>query len=125
MERYDLTRGEYEQLRSITANKRAVIEMVQSLRSQLASVITSEDEWWQTLASRHNLSVKDTMYSIDHETQQIVGKPKPQRQEQQQPQQEQGIKVRPRAPEVSSLFSKEELDAMNQMKMQEEKKHES
>lgn len=118
MERYSLTNKEYSELHKTTSEKRAIKEMLESLKAQLATSIIKEDKWWQKMAKKHNLDTVNHVHSISHSTQELVGIPRPQRQEQAKPQAvvqppaEQGITKRERTPEMDKLVSADELKAM-------------
>jgi CXXX repeat modification system protein len=123
MEQHQLGKKEYADLHKIVAEKRAVKEMLESLKAQLSASIIQEDRWWQKMAKKYNLDTAGNVYSINHASQEIVGIPRPQRntpeqsqQAVQQPQQQaqDGVRVRERTPEMNKLVSSEELEAMRQ-----------
>lgn len=120
IERYGLTNKEYNELHKIQSEKRAVKELAESLKTQLATAIIQEDKWWKKMAAKHNLNTTNHMHSISHATQEIIGVPKKNVQESitqqttaQTPAQD-GIRVRERTPEMDKLVSPEELKAMRQ-----------
>lgn len=114
MERYQLTRKEYEDLHEIVSKKRAIKEMLESLKTQLASAIIEEDKWWQKIVKKHGLNNSGYMYSIDHGTREIVVVPKPDKNQKSISNVEK-VRVRERAPELNKLVTPEELEAMRKM----------
>jgi hypothetical protein len=114
LEQYQLTKREYEELHKIVASKRAIKEMLETLKVQLASEIIKEEKWWKKMAKKHNLDISNYAYSINHNTMEIVGIPRPNNKIQPVPNQEQ-VRVRERAPELSKLVTPEELEAMRKM----------
>jgi hypothetical protein len=81
MEQHELSKKDYEALHKIASEKRAVKEMLESLKAQLSNSIIQEDRWWQKMAKKFDLDVQNNVYSINHTTQEIIGIPRPQRQE--------------------------------------------
>lgn len=74
-----LTQKEYNKLHEILAEKRAVRELLESLKSQLARTLVKEDKWWSKVATRYELDTNNLAYTVNHAEQCIVGVPKPQR----------------------------------------------
>lgn len=112
MEKHQLTKRDYEAIRKITADKRAIKELIVTLREQLSDAITKEDKWWQSMSKKLNLNHGDTLYTVSFTSQEVVGTPK---QRAPQPQAQEEIKKRERPPEISGLISPAELEAMKKM----------
>lgn len=121
MEQYPLTKKEYADLQKIISDKRAIKEMLESLKAQLSSSIVQEDRWWRKVVTKHDLDTENNVYSISHATQEVVGMERPKPQTSEKPQQKQvqpnrGITLRDRTPEMDHVLSKEEIIAMNKAK---------
>jgi hypothetical protein len=111
MEQHQLSKREYEELHKIIAAKRSVRELLESLRLQLSSAIIQEDKWWRKMAKKYDLDTKEIAYSVNHNTQEIVGVPKPKKPE--PPVQSiQQVPTIQQVGEEPKIISEEELEAL-------------
>ena len=126
MERTQLTAEQYAAYVRIEAEKRAIKELVASLKTQLITCIVREDKWWREVATEHSLDTSGSKHQIDHATQEILSTLKKesitQPAEVKQEPTPQGIRLRERTPEMNEILSPDEIAAMEELRKQIENK---
>lgn len=118
MSKQELTKEEYHQYLTVVAEKKAVKELMESLKNQLTKSIIVEDVWWRKMAEKYELDNQSNVYKMEHSTMSIVAIPRegsePKKKEVKK--QPGGIRMLERTPEMDELLSPEELAEMKKMK---------